>query len=148
MRVLVCGGRTYGVAPPDADAAAKATAERQARRFMDVMDGLHRIHRFHGLIHGGAPGADALAATWAAQWGVHADAYPVDWTAQPPGPKRNALGPQRNQRMLDEGKPDLVVSFAGGTGTLDMTNRALKAKVRVVEVADLDHDAINAIALI
>jgi hypothetical protein len=26
-------------------------------------------------------------------------------------------GPLRNQRMLDEGKPDLVVAFPGGGGT-------------------------------
>jgi hypothetical protein len=29
-------------------------------------------------------------------------------------------GPIRNQRMLEEGKPDLVVAFPGGTGTAGM----------------------------
>ena len=32
----------------------------------------------------------------------------------------NAAGPIRNQRMLDHGKPDIVVAFPGGSGTADM----------------------------
>lgn len=36
--------------------------------------------------------------------------------------------------MLDEGKPDLVVVFPGGTGTADMVRRAKKAGVEVIEV--------------
>src|SRR5262249_16770583 len=36
-------------------------------------------------------------------------------------------GPLRNQRMLDEGKPDLVVAFPGGGGTKDMVRRAVQA---------------------
>ena len=41
-------------------------------------------------------------------------------------------GPIRNQRMLDEGKPDLVVAFPGGTGTAGMVALACKAGVRVI----------------
>ena len=36
--------------------------------------------------------------------------------------------------MLDEGKPDLVVAFPGGTGTADMIRRAKKAGVEVKEI--------------
>jgi len=35
-------------------------------------------------------------------------------------------GPLRNQRMLDEGKPDLVVAFPGGGGTKDMVSARLR----------------------
>lgn len=42
-----------------------------------------------------------------------------------------AAGPIRNQRMLDEGKPDLVVAFPGGRGTADMVRRAKAAGVPV-----------------
>lgn len=40
----------------------------------------------------------------------------------------------RNQRMLDEGKPDVVVAFRGGRGTADMVDRAKRAGVEVVEI--------------
>jgi ABC-type sugar transport system substrate-binding protein len=38
--------------------------------------------------------------------------------------------------MLDEGKPDIVVAFPGGTGTADMVRRARKAGVVVIEVTN------------
>ena len=46
--------------------------------------------------------------------------------------------PLRNQRMLDEGKPDLVVAFPGGGGTKDMVRRAVKAGVPIHEVNRAD----------
>jgi hypothetical protein len=36
--------------------------------------------------------------------------------------------------MLDEGKPDLVIGFPGGTGTADMLSRAEIAGVKIIEV--------------
>jgi len=47
-------------------------------------------------------------------------------------------GPLRNQRMLDEGKPDLVVAFPGGGGTKDMVRRAVSAGVAIHEVNRAD----------
>lgn len=38
-------------------------------------------------------------------------------------------GFRRNQRMLDESKPDVVVAFRGGDGTEDMVKRAVAAGV-------------------
>lgn len=43
-------------------------------------------------------------------------------------------GPIRNQRMLDEGKPDLVVAFPGDKGTADMVRRARTASLEVLEI--------------
>ena len=40
----------------------------------------------------------------------------------------------RNQKMLDEGKPDLVVAFAGGRGTADMVRIAKRSGVEVREI--------------
>jgi hypothetical protein len=37
--------------------------------------------------------------------------------------------------MLDEGKPNLVVAFPGGTGTADMVQRAREAGNEVIEAA-------------
>ena len=48
----------------------------------------------------------------------------------------NVHGHIRNQQMIDEGKPDLVVAFKGGTGTADMTRRAKKHNIKVIEVKD------------
>jgi hypothetical protein len=47
-------------------------------------------------------------------------------------------GPLRNQRMLDEGKPDLVVAFPGGGGTKDIVRRAVKAGLALHEVNRAD----------
>ena len=63
-----------------------------------------------------------------AEWArIPVKEYPADWQKH-----GRAAGPIRNQQMLDEGKPDLVVAFDGGRGTADMIARAEKAGVRVV----------------
>src|SRR5262249_62369122 len=41
-------------------------------------------------------------------------------------------GSKRNQQMLEEGKPDLVLAFPGGRGTADMVRRAQEAGIRGV----------------
>ncbi|MBO9380816.1 DUF2493 domain-containing protein [Sphingomonas histidinilytica] len=122
MRVLVCGGRDYG----------------DVGNVWSQLDTLHNLpHRFGGegpiteVIHGGAAGADSLANSWASSNRLPVQIFRADW-------KRfgNRAGPIRNQRMLDEGKPDLVVAFPGGRGTADMVRRAKAAGVRVIEIDD------------
>ena len=44
--------------------------------------------------------------------GIEIARFPADWNMH-----GRAAGPIRNQQMLDEGKPELVVSFLGGRGT-------------------------------
>ena len=75
-------------------------------------------------------GADTLGAEWAKAQGIPCEVYMADWE----GLGRKA-GPIRNQRMLDEGKPDLVVAFPGGRGTADMVRRARSAGLDVLEIA-------------
>ena len=41
-------------------------------------------------------------------------------------------GPIRNQQMLDEGRPSLVVAFPGGRGMADMVRRARNAGVEAI----------------
>jgi len=110
-RVLVCGGRDY----TDRDALYVA------------LDRLHADHRFATVIAGGARGADTLAVQWAEHRGIPTEVYMADWD----GLGRKA-GPIRNQRMLDEGRPDLVVVFPGGKGTAGMMALATKAGVEVI----------------
>lgn len=112
MKVLVCGGRDYsdyGVMD-------------------DVLRAFASKHEISWIIHGGARGADYLAACWAKNNNVGEMRFPADWTAH-----GRAAGPIRNQQMLDVAKPDIVIAFPGGHGTADMVARAKKAGVKVVD---------------
>lgn len=115
MRVLVCGGRAY---------------EEREHLFV-TLDRLHRARGITLVIAGGARGADTLAEEWAKDRSVPHQIFHAEWDTL-----GRPAGPIRNQRMLDEGKPDLVVAFPGGKGTADMVRRAYEAGVRVMEVED------------
>lgn len=118
MRVLVCGGREFG----------KAMEERSLLE--DVLHFVLGRQRHRGtIVHGAARGADALAAEWAEIHCWQAAAFPALWDVH-----GNAAGAIRNQRMLDEGRPDIVIAFPGGRGTADMVRRARKAGVPVLRV--------------
>lgn len=102
---LICGGRDFS----------------DARMFSDAM---RRIVRERGypavVVHGGAYGADRMAENWAIESQVEkVVAYPAIWKRD-----GNKAGPLRNQRMLDDARPDVVISFPGGRGTADMVRRA------------------------
>lgn len=109
MRVLVCGGRDYS----DVDMVSV------------TLKGL----KFTWLIQGGADGADRLARDYAEAMGIPIKTYLADWEKH-----GKAAGPIRNQRMLDEGRPDLVVAFPGGRGTADMVRQASRRGVPVLRV--------------
>jgi hypothetical protein len=112
MRVLVCGGRDFN------DELAADLA----------LDGLF-LPKGSVVIEGGARGADRLARNWAKLNGCHVQTFLADW--QKDG---RAAGPIRNQRMIDQGKPDLVIAFPGGRGTADMVRRAKTAGIKVREI--------------
>ena len=84
------------------------------------------------IIHGGARGADTMADQMARGEHMRVEVFPADWKAH-----GKAAGPLRNQQMLDEGKPDLVLAFPTpkSRGTWDMVRRAKSAgvEVRVIE---------------
>jgi hypothetical protein len=112
QRVLVCGGRDYN----DRD------------RVFSILDVAHAANPIIELIHGAASGADKLADEWAdGKVAIHA--FPAPWETL-----GHRAGPIRNQKMLDEGKPDMVIAFPGGAGTADMVKRAEKAGVPVVRI--------------
>jgi hypothetical protein len=117
LRVLVCGGRDF----------------EDVRHLYAVLDQVRRDQAIGCVISGCARGADSLAIAWAEDASHHATVavarFPADW-----GLHRRAAGPIRNQQMLDDGKPDLVVAFPGGRGTSDMVRRARAAGVRAIEV--------------
>jgi hypothetical protein len=112
-RVLVCGGRDY----------------IDSIHVCDVLGRLHEQWNISVLIHGDAPGADQRAKMWARSMKIPEVGYPADWKTH-----GKAAGPIRNQKMLDEMSPDVVVAFPGGRGTADMCRRARAHGIAVIPV--------------
>ena len=113
MRVLICGGRDY----------------QNQRKIYDYVGSLPKDAV---VIHGGARGADRIAGyTARKEWGLKVEPYPAQW-----GKYGLSAGFIRNQQMLDEGKPDIVVYFhddiESSKGTKDMVARARKAGIKVL----------------
>lgn len=117
MKVLVCGGRDF-------------YDWRLLENALNSM--LKAEHPITHIIQGEASGADKLAKQWAKYTGVPTADFPAIWRIK--GEYNPNAGPERNKRMLDEGKPDLVVAFPGGTGTANMVKQAKEAGVEVIIV--------------
>lgn len=112
MKVLVYGGRTYV----------------DAIRVDQVLAGLHHIKPITLLIDGACHegGADLLGHQWAVRNKIATARFWVDGALD--GYHKRAPF-HRNQRMLDESRPDFAVGFPGGPGTRDMRTRLRDAKV-------------------
>lgn len=108
--VLITGGRDY----------------RKVTHVWLVLDQLNHYKPITRVVQGGATGADGAARGWATSRGVECTTVDADWNAH-----GRAAGPIRNQRMLDEHEPDVVVAFPGGRGTKDMVTRAKACGFRV-----------------
>lgn len=115
MRVLVCGSRDW-------------------RNYDLILEHVGMLKHVDVIIEGGAPGADSLARKVARKLYIPYLEFTAAWRKD-----GKRAGPMRNQRMLDEGKPDLVLAFHNhmehSKGTKDMVDRAEKAdvEVRIVE---------------
>jgi hypothetical protein len=112
-RVLVCGSRDC----TDAEFVYRA------------LDRLSRSVMVDVVIEGDARGVDRMAGYWARKHKIDNWKFRAEWQRY-----GNAAGPIRNQRMLDVGKPDLVVAFPGGVGTADMVSRAKKTNVEIIAI--------------
>ena len=105
MKILIAGGRDF-----DDEELMAST--------------LGGVPRDTIIISGTARGADQMGERWAEARGMTVERYPADWDKH-----GKAAGHIRNQQMLDEGKPDLVVVFPGGKGSQSMVLKARKAGV-------------------
>jgi hypothetical protein len=114
MRVLVCGGRDY----------------MDWGEVYDRLDAFSDERPISLLFEGGAKGTDCWARSWAENRKVPVQTYLADWPLH-----GLSAGPIRNRRMLDEGKPDVVIAFPGGRGTANMVLQARAAGVEVIEVS-------------
>lgn len=110
MKALICGGREWS----------------DYEFISYTLDEIHEQKKFTSIIHGNSLGADYLSGVWARNRKVPVVTFPADWNKY-----RTKAGPIRNQRMLDDGKPDLCIAFPGGRGTNDMIKRCQKNNVEV-----------------
>ncbi len=125
LRVLVTGGRHYAHREKVFNALADLL-EIDEEHWMGTVT-LTVIHG-HCLVLGKLSGADRWADEFATVYWCHCLSFPLD-------PKDGSFaGFKRNQKMLDEGKPELVLAFPGGTGTADMVKRAKNAGIEVREI--------------
>lgn len=111
MKVLVCGGRDY-------------ENWRHVEGMLDLISGLY------GPItcvvtgaccdeEGNPRGADWWAERWARKRGVRYAGFPADFKKY-----GKPAGPMRNQVMLDEQLPSIVLAFPGNRGTANMIGAA------------------------
>lgn len=113
MRVLVCGGRSFA---------------NQYEIWRALWD-LDKVSKIETIIHGGAQGVDSFAGNWARVEGRNVERYPALWSKH-----GRQAGWIRNKKMVNEGKPDLVLVFNGDRGTKMMQRIAMAAGVPVKEV--------------
>ena len=117
LRVLICGSRNW-------------INKRRIGKYLDTLiDDEGYLPENITIIHGACKGADYHAGNEAKGRSMTVEEYPADWK------QGFSSGPKRNQRMLDEGKPNRVVAFhediQNSKGTRDMVARAKKANVPI-----------------
>lgn len=123
MRVLICGDRNWN----DKESIGK------------TIDSLEK--KPTTIIHGGAKGADSLGAECASERGIPIIKFPAEWTKY-----GKSAGYVRNQQMLHEGKPNLVIAFndniINSKGTKMMMELARKSNITVLLYTHKTHKAI------
>jgi len=135
--------REIGPAPADADperdqreVRVLVAGARRHRSEHVVEQALEEIRERAGgagivLVHGGEPGAETTALDWAERNGVEMDIYHAEWKKEAEGspyPVNNpAAGAERNERMFEQGRPDMVLAFPEGD------DRATRSVVRMAE---------------
>jgi hypothetical protein len=125
MRILVCGGRNYN----DWEKVRNTLEKLAVKHSKFYKPDENWLPSDFVIITGGATGADDLGASWAmVNWTGYVE-FKADWEKH-----GKAAGPIRNQAMIDEGKPDIVVAFPGSRGTADMVRRAKAAGIEVMEI--------------
>ena len=94
---------------------------------------LKALPKYSKVVHGGCRGVDSYAGELAKLLNIQVVSFPVsskEWDEQ-----GRAAGPIRNEKMLDETSPDMVLAFhvdiSMSKGTRDMMARAWKRKIPV-----------------
>ncbi len=129
MKILIAGGRWFGYDKNCLSEADQQRVKEDIEYFEYCMAKIQEKVEITHIIQGGATGADMLAKTWANNHNMPQTEYKADWHIH-----GKAAGPIRNQQMLEESKPDLVVVFPGGPGSTNMFRQATKAKIKIIDL--------------
>lgn len=125
MKILVCGGRKYGTKTVEGKTVRDTEAVSLLNSTLDKYKDEVTL-----IIQGGAKGADTLAYLWAADNKKPCKEYRAEWDKY-----GRAAGTLRNETMLLDSNPDLVLAFPGGSGTAHMIRFARSEGYSVIEVA-------------
>ena len=130
MILLCSGGRSYGIVP---EGGGKVETWRARLERAIVHQVLREINPSIVIV-GDATGADYWVRVACGHLGIPCRQFFADWKTL-----NKAAGPERNMRMVKQGKPDFAVLFPGGPGTANMESLLLKfniphAKVSTVNV--------------
>ena len=118
LRILITGHRDW---------SDDATVYEALRYYTDFLSPAEIT-----VVHGGATGADSLAARAARRLGMTVEEYPADW-----GAYGTRAGPKRNKEMVALGA-DVCLAFplVGSRGTLGCMREAAAAGIPVVNLGD------------
>lgn len=128
MKIIVTGGRDFN----------------HESTVISALNLVHNTRPISLLAEGGAAGADRLAREWRNMRRVPGTTYPALWGQCDENcthEKREkygrnycpAAGPRRNIDMYMHVRPDIIVAFPGGRGTLHMTNFAFQNATPVIK---------------
>ncbi|TPG59992.1 DUF4326 domain-containing protein [Ewingella americana] len=111
VKLLVSGGRDYNNKP----------------QVWSVLDQIHQTIGISKIIEGGAKGLDTQVAIYGYTKCIYVHTANADWDKYGKG-----AGSIRNQEMLDEYRPDVLLAFSGNRGTSDMVRRAVKHGIPIL----------------
>ena len=126
-RVLICGGRNFGLLD---DGAIDPKVSRNIFKLFDAIIEYKFPTKTVEIISGMAPGADTYGVIYAKERGLVLHEFWADWHTY-----GRSAGPIRNHKMLFDGRPDLVIALAGGAGTRHMKAISMDYGVEVLEVS-------------
>lgn len=78
------------------------------------------------VAQGGAKGTDTYALLWCQDNKVKHQTFNVNWNTF-----GRAAGPIRNRKMIEKFKPDYVLAFPGGPGTLNCKTEAKRKELKL-----------------
>ena len=132
LTAIICGGRTFGdTYTIDIFKFPDIYAQRTMQKCFQIawLNDFHKKRPISVVGEGEANGADNTAKIWTQAQGLILRPFPAPWKEH--GKRAGSI---RNQQMLDEVKPDVVIGFPGGTGTAHMLDIAKKAGVETIKV--------------
>ena len=124
MKIIVAGGRDFAYRTLE-DGTQDMSWHHHC---VGIMWGALNIHitASDRIVHGGAKGADRLAAIYAREYFYKSEAFPADWDTH-----GKAAGPIRNQEMAEYADVLVAVWDGKSRGTKNMIETALKEGLEV-----------------